>query len=158
MRRLRLPEHDLALPHWPGRLDGLRVAVVADLHAGGPRVRARHLEALVAAVNAAAPDLVALVGDYVDPQGLGGGRADPGAVAQRLARLRAPAVAVLGNHDWHHEGHGVGRLLRHASIPVLENQTLTLTVRGGPLHVAGVADLRHRDPRVGAALAGIPAG
>jgi predicted MPP superfamily phosphohydrolase len=158
MRRLRLPEHDLALPHWPQRLDGLRVAVVSDLHTGGPRFRRRHLEALVETVNAAAVDVVALLGDYVDPDVIGGGRIDPAAVAQRLARLRSPAVAVLGNHDWHHEGHGAGAALRHAGIPVLENDALTLDLRGGPLHVAGLADTRHRDPRVGSALAGIPEG
>jgi predicted MPP superfamily phosphohydrolase len=158
MRRLQLPEHDLALPHWPARLDGLRVAVVSDLHTGGPRVRRRHVESLVQAVNAAAPDLVVLVGDYVDPDVIGGGRIDPAEVARRLARLRPPKVASLGNHDWHHEGSGVGDALRHAGIPVLENEHVTLQLRGGPLHVAGVADSRHRDPRVGSALAGLPAG
>jgi predicted MPP superfamily phosphohydrolase len=158
MARLRLPEHDLALPHWPGHLDGLRVAVISDLHTGGPRSRRRHLEALVERVNAAAVDLVALLGDYVDPDVLGGGRIDPGEVAQRLARLRPPAVAVLGNHDWIHEGHGTGAALRHAGIPVLENEHIALELRGGTLRVAGVADSRHRDPRVGSALAGIPAG
>jgi predicted MPP superfamily phosphohydrolase len=158
MRRLRLPEHDLALPHWPQRLDGLRVALVTDLHAGGPRVRRRHLEALVDSVNAAAVDLVVLAGDFVDPKVLGGWRIDPAAVAQRLARLRSPSVAVLGNHDWHHEGHGVGLALRHAGIPVLENDSISLEQRGGPLHIAGVADTRYRDPRVGSALTGIPDG
>jgi predicted MPP superfamily phosphohydrolase len=155
---VRLPEHDLAVPNWPERLDGLRVAVVADLHAGGPRVGTRRVEHVVEAVNAAAPDLVALVGDYVDPNVIGGRRLDPAEVARRLARLRAPAVAVLGNHDWHDEGHTVAHALRHAGLPVLENGAVALELRGGLLHVAGVGDLRHRDPRVGSALAGIPAG
>jgi predicted MPP superfamily phosphohydrolase len=158
MRRLRLPEHDLALPHWPTRLDGLRVAVISDLHAGGPNVRESHLEQLVRDVGGVAPDLVALLGDYVDPGVLGGRRVDASVVARHLARLRPPAVAILGNHDWHHEGSGVGDALRHAGIPVLENGHQTLELRGGPLHVAGVADSRHRDPRVGSALAGVPAG
>ncbi|MEA2124909.1 MAG: uncharacterized protein QOI80_1691 [Solirubrobacteraceae bacterium] len=155
---VRLPEHDLALPHWPARLDGLRVAVVTDLHAGGPRVGRRRIDRLVAAVNAAQPDLVALVGDYVDPHVLGGVRFDPAGVARRLARLRAPAVAVLGNHDWHDEGHTVARLLRHAGLRLLENEAVRLDVRGGALHVAGVGDLRERDPRVGSALADVPEG
>lgn len=158
MRRLRLPEHDLALPHWPARLDGLRVAVVADLHAGGPRVGPRQLDALVTAVNAAAPDLVALVGDYVDPFVIGGRRLDPAVVARRLARLRAPAVAILGNHDWQDEGHSMVRLLRHAGIRTLENAAIRLPLRGAVLNVAGVADNRGRDARVGSTLNGIPDG
>lgn len=158
MRRLRLPEHELRLPHWPARLDGLRVAVVSDLHAGGPRVGLRAVATLVEQVQAAAPDLVALVGDYVDPRVAGGVHVRPDAVAARLGRLRTPAgvVAVLGNHDWHHEGHAVGTALRHAGVRVLENRAVRLAVRGGPLWVAGVGDERQRDPRVGETLAPVP--
>ncbi len=157
-RRLRLPEHDLALTNWPARLDGLRVAVLADLHAGGPTVRERRLSELVDATVGAAPDLVVLLGDYVDAGVLGGHRMNPRAVATRLARLRAPVgvVAVLGNHDWRHEGHAMGAALRHAGLRVLENEAVRLEARGGPLWIAGVADLRARDPRVGAALAAVP--
>ncbi len=112
----------------------------------------RRIEALVEEINGRSPDLVALVGDYVDTSVIGGGRADPAGVARRLARLRAPAVAVMGNHDWRHEGASMARVLRNAGVPVLENETTTLTLRGGPLHVGGVGDLRQRDPRVGSAL------
>ncbi len=159
-RRLRLPEHDLALPHWPARLDGLRVAVIADLHAGGPSVREHRVRQLIGAVTAAAPDLVILLGDYVDPGVLGGRRLDPGAIATRLTGLRAPVgiVAVLGNHDWGHEGAGMAIALRHAGLRVLENETVRLEARGGPLWIAGVGDLRRRDPRVGEALAPVPTG
>ena len=157
---MRLPRHEIALPHWPERLDGLRVALVSDLHAGGPRVTPRRLDRIVAAVEGAAPDLVALTGDYVDPEVLGGRRAEPADVATRLARIRAPlgALAVLGNHDWRHEGHAVAAALRHAGLRVLENESVRLEARGGPLWIAGVGDLRERDPRVGSALAGVPAG
>lgn len=150
---MRFPEHDLFLPHWPASLGGLRVAVVGDVHAGGPRVGARRIERLVAAVNERHVDLVALVGDYVDPLVLGGRRIDPGAVARRLAALRAPAVAVLGNHDWHHEGAAMTRALRHAGLRVLENDAAVLTLRGRPVTVAGTGDRRERDARVGSALA-----
>lgn len=157
---MRLPEHHLALPGWPGRLAGLRVAVLTDLHAGGPRVGVERVARIATAVRAAAPDLVALVGDYVDPEVLGGHRVDPAAVATRLATIRAPAgtVAVLGNHDWHHEGPVVAAALRHAGMRVLENEAVRLEVRGGPLWVAGVADERERDPRVGSTLAAVPEG
>jgi predicted MPP superfamily phosphohydrolase len=160
MRRLRVPEHHVAVPHWPAPLDGLRVAVISDLHAGGPNVSVRGVDALVAAVQARAPDLVVLLGDYIDPRVLGGVRVRPEAVAARLARLRAPAgvVAVLGNHDWRHEGHAVALALRHAGIRVLENGAVRLTARNQPLWVAGVGDLRHRDPRVGEALAPVADG
>jgi hypothetical protein len=159
-RRLELPEHELRLPNWPQRLDGLRVALVSDLHAGGPNVPARRLERIVAQVNATRPDLIALCGDYVDPDVPGGGRVEPEVVAEQLARLEAPAgvIAVLGNHDWLHEGHAMADALIRAGIVTLENGAVPVQARGGPLWVAGVADAVERDPRAGAALADVPGG
>lgn len=155
-RRLRLPTHELRLPRWPAELDGVQVAVMSDLHAGGPHTGLRRVRRIVDAVNAAGPDLVALCGDYVDPLVPGGGRLDPRAVADELARLSAPAAAVLGNHDWEHEGERMRDALANAGVPVLENRAVRLAVRGEPLWVAGLADERERDPRPGEALADVP--
>lgn len=159
-RRLLTPECELELPHWPRRLDGLRVAVVADLHAGGPHVGLDRVDRVVEAVNALRPDLVALLGDYVDPLVPGGGRLEPAAVAERLGRLSAPlgVHAVLGNHDWHHEGHGMRRALDAAGLPALENDAVRVDASGGPLWIAGAADASWREPRVGDALAAVPDG
>jgi predicted MPP superfamily phosphohydrolase len=157
-RRLKVREVALPLPRWPTRLDGLRVALVADLHAGGPHVRESDLERVVARVNAAAPDLVALLGDYVDPSVALARRIPPERVAERLAGLRAPlgAVAVLGNHDWAHEGARVPRALRAAGIVVLEDDAVPAGDPARGLWLAGLADARHRSPDVREALAGVP--
>jgi len=57
-RRLRIRRLTLRLPRWPQRLDGLRVAVIADLHAGGPHVDEDRIEQIVGRVNGERPDLV----------------------------------------------------------------------------------------------------
>ncbi|MEA2171371.1 MAG: uncharacterized protein QOF76_4671 [Solirubrobacteraceae bacterium] len=160
MQAVAFPEHELRLPRWPARLDGLRVAVVADLHTGGPRTSLPRLDALVERIAASAPDVVALLGDYVDPRVIGGARVRPDAVATRCARLRPAAgvLAVLGNHDWANEGHAMAIALRHAGLRVLEDSAVRLTARGGPLWIAGTGDMRRRGARVGQALAGVPAG
>jgi predicted MPP superfamily phosphohydrolase len=152
---MRVREVELTLPRWPARLDGLRVALVADLHAGGPLT---DVDGVVAAVQAAGADLIALLGDYVDPSVVGARPLDPRDVADALARLRAPAGvhAVLGNHDWVHTGRGMRDALLAAGIPVLENEAVRLDVRGGPLWLAGTADESERDARVGETLAGVP--
>ncbi len=157
-RRLEVPEVELTLPNWPARLDGLRVALIADLHAGGPHVDRHRVAAVTAAVRAAHPDLVLILGDLVDPHVPGGRRLPPDLVVRRLAPLRPPVgvVAVLGNHDWVHEGVTVGTVLRHAGITVLDNGAVRREARGGPLWIAGVGDLEQRDPRVGQALADVP--
>ncbi len=155
-RHDRLRARTLRLPAWPPELAGLRVAVIADLHAGAPHVDGPRLARIVAAVNRRRPDLVALLGDYVDPEVHLGTTVSPEAVAWRLGALRAPlgVFAVLGNHDWRGDGPRVAAALRAAGIAVLENSSR----RAGVLHVAGVADARTRAPDLGAALADVPDG
>jgi predicted MPP superfamily phosphohydrolase len=155
-RSERVRDRELALERWPPELDGLRVALVSDLHAGAPHVRAERIERVVAAVNARRPDLVLLLGDYIDPEVRFGSSVAPDAVAERLSALRAPlgTIAILGNHDWHNDGPGMRAALRAAGIPVLENDAM----RAGGLWVAGVEDTRYRKPDVAEALAAVPDG
>ncbi|MDX6399234.1 MAG: uncharacterized protein QOJ43_2642 [Gaiellaceae bacterium] len=150
---------DVPLERWPPALDGLRVAVVADLHTGGPHVGERKLERIVATVNAARPDLVALVGDYADPTGPLGEPVAPERVAELLGGFDAPlgVFAVLGNHDWHHYGERVPRALRASGVEVLENDAVTVEPGGQVFWVAGLADMRQRRADVTVALAMVPA-
>ncbi len=156
-RRLRLRHRTLRLPDWPAELAGLRLALVSDLHAGGPHVGPAEVGRVVAAVQREAPDLIALLGDFVDPEVLGGSEVAPEAVAAPLGTLRAPlgVLAVLGNHDWATDGPRVAISLTAAGIRVLEDEALEL--RPG-LWVAGLADATTRVPRPGAALAQVPEG
>jgi predicted MPP superfamily phosphohydrolase len=148
------------LERWPARLDGLRVAVVSDLHTGAPHVGERKVERIVAKVNRAKPDLIALVGDYADPTVPLGEPVAPERVAELLGELEAPlgVFAVLGNHDWAHYGERVPRALREAGIEVLENDAVAVERGGEVLWVAGLADLRERQADATVALAMVPAG
>lgn len=158
-RRLILRERTLHLPRWPAALDGLRVALIADLHAGGPQTGQEAVARVVARVNLARPDLVVVLGDVIDPQVAGGDPVSPDAVGHELSRLVAPfgVFGVLGNHDWANDGRGVLRALRAAGVTVLENEAVACGARGARLHVAGLADVTTRLPDVVAALRGIPA-
>jgi predicted MPP superfamily phosphohydrolase len=156
-RTLRVRHAELAPPGWPASLDGLRVAAVADLHAGTAGVRERGLDRVVAAVRAERPDLVALLGDFVDPESSGARRIAPYAVAERLATLEAPlgVVAVLGNHDWLHAGTRMRDALAETGIAVLENSARSLRE---DLWVVGLADPSTRVPDIGRAFAAVPDG
>ena len=66
---IEIGRETLDLPAWPRALAGLRVAVIADLHAGGPQIDEERIERIVARVNEEEVDLVALLGDYIDPRG-----------------------------------------------------------------------------------------
>nr|CAA9288720.1 hypothetical protein AVDCRST_MAG63-4211 [uncultured Armatimonadetes bacterium] len=135
----RLSRVDVVLPDLPLALDGLRVALLSDLHAqaGFPAARLRPALAMAARER---PDLVALTGDYTNNQ------ADPEAAylagcLEELGRLRAPlgVWAAFGNHDfpplrrgdlnrdpprepW--ERHGIAPLLNEARPVRVERATL----------------------------------
>ena len=158
-RRLVVRDVRLELPRWPATLAGLRAGVLTDLHAGVLHAGEGAIARWVARMNAEAPDLVLLGGDFTDAHWLFGRRIAPERIAERLAALEAPLgrVAVIGNHDWKAYGMRMWTALADAGIPVLENDSLALDAPGGRLHVAGLADVRFRRPDVARALAGIPA-
>jgi predicted MPP superfamily phosphohydrolase len=157
-RRLVVREEVLRLPRWPAALDGLRVGVIADVHAGVPHMGEDALARAVDRLNATEPDVILLLGDYLDASPLFGRRLTPEAIAAQLSRLRAPLGrhAVLGNHDWKVAGDRMWTALLREGITVLENAAVPLDTEGGRLWVAGLADLRHREPDIAATLAGIP--
>jgi uncharacterized protein len=147
-RSLVIPEVDLALPRWPSELDGLRVALVSDVHAGAGHMSPARLTQIVDRVLALDADLHLLLGDYLDSTHLGDGRARVRRVACELARIPS-AIAVIGNHDWRAAGPAMGWALRDAGVTVLENDAVPVRDR---LWVAGLADTRHRFPDLEAAL------
>ena len=137
--RAGVVRHDVVSPRW--RAPPITIAVLADLHVVWPWTPIAAVGRLVARVNAMAPDLILLPGDFAaDAELRPGGRIPPpGAVAATLAPLRAPlgVHAVLGNHDWRDDpvaraaGHrrtAIGRRLPEHGIPVLTNEA----VRIGP--------------------------
>ncbi|MFE7774153.1 metallophosphoesterase [Streptomyces sp. NPDC057445] len=75
---------------------GYRIAVVSDIHLG-PILGRAHTQRIVDTINAAQPDLVAVVGDLVD-----GSVADLGRAAEPLAQLKARhgSYFVTGNHEY----------------------------------------------------------
>ncbi len=96
-----ITRYRLTPPSWPPGLR-LRIAALADLHAGPPAMTLDRLGGIVAATNAEAPDMVVLLGDYGPNTPLLGAPYARTEVAAVLAGLRAPQgrYAIAGNHDW----------------------------------------------------------
>jgi len=133
----QVQERDLVVPGLPHELDGLRMAVLADLHAS-PVKRTWRTRRIVDAVMAARPDLIVLPGDMVD-----GEVEDTAAFVAPLAELAAPhgVWVAPGNHEYYH---GYRRWMAHfrgLGLGVLENQTARLDIHGRTLAVSGVGDL-----------------
>ncbi len=143
--RLVVQRHAVAPPSWPNGLR-LRVAALADLHAGAPMMDEARLEEIVAATNALAPYITVLLGDYGPSSRFVTRRLPHAEVARRLGALRARlgVFAVNGNHDWWEDGaamrRGAGavtaivRALEAAGIRALRNEV----ARAGPVLVGGL--------------------
>jgi hypothetical protein len=155
VRRVRI-----ASRAWPAARPPLRLALVSDLHAGGPHVDPRMVERVVRRVNRERPQLALLLGDFVDREVALGDEVPPEAVAAKLGELLAElgSVAVLGNHDWRFGGERVRAALEATGIRVLENDAVAIDAPDGRLWLAGVADQRLRRADVGEALEPIPDG
>jgi uncharacterized protein len=138
---LRTREVEVPL-EWPSARP-LRVAVLSDLHVGAPYHGLRRLSHTVARVNAARPDLVLILGDFVTRGVIGGAFVPPESIAVQLHHLSAPAgvVAVLGNHDRWYNGPRVQRALGSVGIRVLEDTAARLATPSGPVWIVGVSDV-----------------
>ncbi len=157
--RLVVVERELRLPGWPTGLTGLRVAVLADLHTGSPWTGLDKIARVVRRTNEQRPDLIVLLGDYVVHGVIGGSFVEPADTAKALRHLAAPlgVLAVLGNHDWWHDGAQVRAAFEAEGIRVLENETARVARRGIPLFIAGLADLWTRTPDIQKVLRDVPA-
>ena len=122
-KKLTVERYRLRLSHWPERLHGFRIALLADFH-----VRDRYtFELAKRAVNAAldeSPDMVVIAGDFV-----GHWKADVphmlGDVLEPLLAMEGSVVAVPGNHDYYGFGDPslIADICDSLNIKFLRNET-----------------------------------
>lgn len=129
----------------PSELEGLRIALLSDFHAGGA-LSLRRAEEAARRAMAERPDLVALTGDFVST--------DPAVyprVFDALSGLEAPlgVYAVPGNHDYVAGiRHWRDEVERRPGIVDLTNRGLLMDVGSARLCLAGVDDFYEGRPRL----------
>jgi len=138
----------------------LRIALIADIHTGGPFINERKLRRIVELTNQQNPDLIILLGDYMSPNSWHSHRVEPEVTAAALKNLKAPlgVYAILGNHDWWYNGNKVQRAFEANGIPVLENDVAEVKWRGNSFWLVGLADLWTRPQNINETVAKIPDG
>ncbi|WP_422117384.1 metallophosphoesterase [Brachybacterium sp. UNK5269] len=160
-RRLDVSHYEVGLAQLPAAADGLRIAQVSDLHAAS---FGTFPQRLLAGVEAAQPDLIAITGDLVDRR-----TADLTLVLTVAGDLQeiAPTYFVLGNHEADSERRDeLIAGLEDRGVVVLRDAAVTVELAGTELSVIGLDDPRvrgtqGRPPRPpGPVLAGLesPAG
>jgi predicted MPP superfamily phosphohydrolase len=128
----------IAAARWPAETPPLRLVLMSDIHVGGPDMPPARLRRIVGRINALAPDIVLIAGDFVTDKRLATRHYSHDDAVAPLAALRPRfgAVAVMGNHDHWRDSAAAHRALARAGIRVLDNQAAQV----GPLAVGGLDD------------------
>ena len=158
--RLVVREQTIQLDNWPHELDGLRIAVLSDIHADDWFIDDKKLRTIVERTNQLQPELIVILGDYMSTNGNVTRRVEPEHFGPILKDLHAPlgVYSVLGNHDWWYSGIQVRRGLEKNGIQVLENEVIHFDARGTQLWLVGLADLWTRKQAVADTIAMVPEG
>lgn len=140
---LQVVHHRLDMARKDARpLDGLRVAVVGDIHAGANYIDDNKIRKIVQLTNEQRPDLILLAGDYVSTGRFTVHREPFARIARLLGQMHAPlgVYAVIGNHDRWYGEKMITQALEGVGVTVLENDSVSLPVAGQVLLLVGVAD------------------
>jgi predicted MPP superfamily phosphohydrolase len=140
--RLVVKEETIKLQNWPAGFENLKIAVLSDLHVGSPFIDVEKLHYIVLQVNAAQPDLIVLLGDFMIQDVVGGKQVEPEVIAENLKNLRARhgVFAVLGNHDWWYAAPRVRQSLEAVGIRVLDDEVQRIERNGQAIWLAGLKD------------------
>lgn len=149
--RLVINETELKIEGLDPAFDGLRIAAVADIHAGSHGVDAARMREVVDEINAQDVDVVVMLGDFVSQLNDGKPiRERPlkmpvESLTEGLSGIKARygVYAVLGNHDGWYDNTSVAEALRLAGILVLENEVAFIERGGRKLRIFGMRDHLH---------------
>jgi len=129
-------------PMWDARGDGMKIAVLTDIHYGDGFLEDIRARRAVSKANAAGADLIVILGDYITtPNPFN--RVMAKRLARELKKLKAPlgVYAILGNHDSYYGRDRIKRALLDCQIPVLENSSAVVDAgEKGSFALAGIAD------------------
>lgn len=159
--RLIVRHHDVYLgERWPHELDGVKVAVLSDLHVGSPYNGIDKFPRVISAIRAETPDLMLLLGDYQITDVWGGTYVPPGPTAKELAKVAPPlgAFAVLGNHDWWEGGPRTIAAFTENNITILDNASAPVNHNGMTFWIVGLADDTTQSPDYVLATENVPKG
>ncbi|MEV6845306.1 metallophosphoesterase [Actinoplanes sp. NPDC051411] len=129
----RLQRVQMPLAKLPRSMDGMRLAIVSDIHLG-PLKGTHHVGRIVDLINSVTADIVCVVGDLVD-----GSVAELGRFAEPLRGIesRHGAYFVTGNHEYYSGFAPWIDEIKELGVRPLRNERVEI----GGLDLAGVNDL-----------------
>jgi predicted MPP superfamily phosphohydrolase len=133
LREFRIRPMRVALPGLPPELDGLRIALVSDLHVG-TFTSVRTAQRVVEETSRLDADLVLLPGDLINDS-----LADLSDALDAVCNMQSRHGAYLsvGNHDLIDDGAEFVRRVR-ARAPLLVNESRVVAIRGRHVQLLGL--------------------
>jgi len=129
---LRVNRVPIAIDNLPPSAEGMRLALIGDLHVG-LFSRPSRLRQIFSTVDSLRPDVVLLAGDLVDDDPV---FAPKLLDATRVVSSQTPMLAVLGNHEMYGAPREMIDRLRGSRVRLLVNEGVAM--RG--LWIAGISD------------------
>ena len=144
-RRLVVNQYELKVKNWNLAFDGLRVALISDLHAGSNGIDEAKLREIVRRTNEQAVDAVFLLGDYISrrPEDHSQLRMNPAVVTENLKGLSAKygVFVVLGNHDEWFDASMIVAEFERVGFKVLNGEMAEVKLNNGQkLRILGLKD------------------
>jgi predicted MPP superfamily phosphohydrolase len=134
LQDFRIRSMDLAVPGLPPGLDGLRIAVVADLHVG-PFTNGQVVKRIVEETSRLQADLVLLPGDLINSS-----LADLSDALDAVSNMqsRYGSYLCVGNHDLIEDGAEFVRRVK-PRVPLLVDESRALSIRGHLVELLGLS-------------------
>ncbi|WP_457090401.1 metallophosphoesterase [Microvirga sp. P5_D2] len=148
---IEVRHHEVQLPHLPGAFDGFVLLHLADLHFG---MNEQFLDTLIGRIEPLRYNLCVLTGDY-RALTYGPYREALDGLERLRAAIKAPAYAILGNHDTIRMVPAMERM----GYRLLLNEAMSVSCDGEAIYLAGVDDANfYRMANIEQAAGEIPAG
>ena len=139
----RIRDYDITSPQLPEAFDGYRIAFASDFHLKS-KFKERQLRGTVKALQALAPDVLMLGGDYQE------GCEYVGPLFDELAKATPPdgIYAVLGNNDYERCTQHIRETMLEYGIILLEDSTAfihrgadSIIVKASPSHLQRIGHI-----------------
>ncbi len=142
--RLIVNTYPIKLKNWSANLNGLKVAVIADVHGGSNFINEAKIREIVALTNAQDVDVILLLGDYISRQTFNRSALNMPieTAVENLRGLKAKygIYAVIGNQDNQFGNEIMRKALENIGYRVLDGETATVEIKGEKLRLVGIPD------------------
>lgn len=146
-QRLVVVEKEIKIKGWDPALNGFRIAMMSDLHAGSNGVDEAKIRLIRDTLNNQNADVIVLLGDYLafNKSGEKQLKMPVETVAENLQGLSAPfgIYSVRGNHDDEFDQNIILNTFPKFGIRVLDDELVTINKNGVPLRIIGLRDHLH---------------